>query len=209
MSAGGGASVLARMARRIAQLERRLENTVRHGVVREVDTERQRMRLAVGVDAGGAEQLSPWIPYGQHAGDYKHHAPPTEGMSFTMFAPGGDWRQAVAIPLTWSDANPSPSKKGDEHVETFGDLSITRRKDEMILAVGATKVHFRPGGTDALTVEVGSTRIHLTQDGISADAETFVHRGERVEHDGRNIGKQHRHSDVMVGTEKTGEPGSE
>jgi phage baseplate assembly protein V len=179
--------LVARLTRRLADLERRVENGVRHAVVRQVDAKKQRVRLALGKDVDGSEQLSPWVPYSQVAGALKHHSPPSVGQTLTLISPGGDFTQGVALPLTWSDQNKSPSDKPDEHVMTFGDLKIVHTKDKT-------------------TIARGDTAIEWTKDGITARAKLFTHEGDRVEHGGRNIGKDHLHSHVTAGPDKTDVP---
>jgi phage baseplate assembly protein gpV len=198
--------LIAELSRRVSELERRHENGIRHGTVRQVDAKKGLVRLAIGKDADGTEQLSPWVRYAQHAGDYKFHNPPSVGQTLTLLSPAGDFAQAVALQLTWSDKNPSPSDKPDEHVITFGDLKITRRQKEMILEVGATKIHFRPDNVDALHVSVGNSYLRLEKNLITALTQHFKHSGDVVEHDGFLIDKTHKHIEVMSGPDITGIP---
>ena len=104
------------LAARIAELERRFSGVMRHGTVEEVDAAKQRIRLSFGKDVDGKPFLSPWVPYAQIAGALKVHTPPSKGQQFTALSPNGDWQQAVALPMTWSDQNQSPSSNGDENV---------------------------------------------------------------------------------------------
>lgn len=125
---------IARLVTRVAELERRNSNAFRHGTVVEVDPKKQLVRLQIG----GTEQepfKSPWVPYGQIAGALKVHTPPSIGQTMTMINPGGDFRQGVALPMTWSDNNKSPSEKGDEHVVTFGDFRAELRGNELTIKV--------------------------------------------------------------------------
>lgn len=176
------AAILVRLQRRIADLERRVENGVRHGTVEEVDTsdtKAPRVRLRIG----GTEerpQLSPWLPYSQFAGAFKMHTPPVKGQTLTVLSPGGDFRQGFAIPLSFSEENPSPSDKPDQHVMAFGNVTIT------ITA-------------DGLSFVVGGSRIDVTEAGVVIDGETISTTGTRLEHNGRNVGATHRHP--VVGTE--------
>jgi len=116
---------LVELASRVAELERRFSGTLRHGTIEEVDAAKQIVRLNFGQDEDGKPFLSPWVPYAQIAGALKVHTPPSKGQQFTALSPTGDWQQAVALPLTWSKANPSPSQKADEHVLTFGSVKLT------------------------------------------------------------------------------------
>ena len=101
---------IVEVLQRLTNLERQVANQFRHGTVHEVDATKQKVRMNIG----GSDQeplLGPWIPYGQIAGGLKVHTPPTVGQQMTMLSPSGDYRQAVALPMTWSDHNASPSQK--------------------------------------------------------------------------------------------------
>lgn len=131
---------LVELASRVAELERRFSGTMRHGTVEEVDPAKQIIRLNFGESDDGKPFLSPWIPYAQTAGALKVHTPPSKGQQFTLLSPTGDWQQAVAIPLTWSDKNKSPSQKGDENVLTFGQVKGTIKEKLVETKVGGTTV---------------------------------------------------------------------
>lgn len=119
---------------RLAELERRVAGMVRHGTVEQVDPAKGRVRLRLG-ETNGKPFLGPWVPYAQVAGALKVHTPPSVGQQMTLLSPTGDPRQAVALPMTWSNQNASPSQKGDEHVLTFGSCRIELRGNEIIVKV--------------------------------------------------------------------------
>jgi phage baseplate assembly protein V len=164
---------IAELAVRIAELERRISGMMRHGTVAEIDTTRHRVRLNFGNDIDGKPFLSPWLPYAQIAGALKVHTPPSQGQQFTALSPSGDWQQAIAIPMTWSDQNISPSSDGDEHVLTFGDVHMTIREQIVEIQVGAVTMKVSPAGV-AIT-------------------------GGKVTHEDKNIGASHVHGGVIPG----------
>lgn len=129
---------LAELVGRVAELERRVSGGMRHGTVAEVDAAGGRMRLNMGPSTAGGDTLSPWVPYAQIGGALKVHSPPSVGQQMTLLAPGGDLRQAVALPLTFSDAEPDPSSAPDEHVLTFGSVTITIAGGSVTVAVGGS-----------------------------------------------------------------------
>ncbi|XOK12629.1 hypothetical protein ACI6PO_06285 [Agrobacterium tumefaciens] len=135
---------------RIAALEKRLSSMVRHGPVAEVNPAEGWVRLNLGEGDKGP-LLSPKIPYAQMAGALKFHAPPSEGQQMTYFAPSGDPRQAVAFPMTWSDANPSPSGSGEENVMTFGSVTIAIKGDSVKITAGGTWFEISAGGIKAVS----------------------------------------------------------
>lgn len=164
---------------RVVELERRYANTIRHGTVEQVDAGKQRVRLRLG---GSDDQpfIGPWVPYGQIAGALKVHTPPSVGQQMTMFSPAGDPRQAVAMPMTWSDQNASPSSAGDQHVLTFGSVRVDLAADSLKITIGGVAVT------------------------ISGDGVTF--EGGSITHDGHSIDKTHQHKDVEPGPALTGPP---
>jgi len=109
---------LVELASRVAELERRFSGIMRHGTVEEVDPGKQIVRMNFGKDVDGEPFLSPWVPYAQIAGALKVHTPPSKGQQFTMLSPTGDWQQAVALPMTWSDQNKQPPSTDDENIVT-------------------------------------------------------------------------------------------
>jgi phage baseplate assembly protein gpV len=167
------------LAARLVELEHRLANLARHGTVHSVDAAAGTVRLAIGESEDGP-LLSPPIPYGQIAGALKVHSPPSVGQQMTLVAPSGDPRQGVALPMTWSDANASPSDKGDEHVVKIGSVTMTLKGD-------------------GLTLSVGGVSIAISGSGVAIE-------GGNVTHDGKNIGSDHRHTEVMPGAAETGPP---
>jgi phage baseplate assembly protein V len=187
---------IVELAARIAELERRFAGTIRHGTVAEVDPASGRARLDLGESTEGGRFLSPWVPYSQIAGALKAHVPPSVGQQLTLVAPGGDWQQAVAVPLGFSEKNPSPSSAGDRNVITYGNVTLTLADDLVRAEIGS------------LAFEITSAKVRITVGGV-----TFMVSGGGVEitggavrHDGRNIGSTHIHGGVTPGEGKTDLP---
>jgi phage baseplate assembly protein V len=177
------------LAARIAELERRFSGVMRHGTVEEVDAGRQRVRLNFGKDVEGKPFLSPWVPYAQISGALKVHTPPSKGQQFTALSPNGDWQQAVALPMTWSDQNKSPSSKGDENVLTYGNVTVTLKDGLCEVVVGAATLKLTSA---AVTVKVGGVNVEVSDAGVAIT-------GGKVTHDGKNIGSTHIHGGVVPG----------
>lgn len=165
--------------RRLAELERRADGMVKQGPVAEVDPAAGTVRIRLG-GTDSEPFLSPPIPYAQIAGALKVHTPPSVGQQMTIVSGGGDFRQGLAVPMTWSDQNESPSQSGEENVVTFGDV----------------RLELKSGG---LKISVGGVTVEITGSGV-----TFT--GGRVEHDGKNIGSTHIHGGVEPGGANTKEP---
>lgn len=171
---------IAAILARVAELERKVAGSQRHGVVHEVDPAAGTVRLRLGEGTDGQPFLSPPIPYAQTMGALKAHIPPSVGQQMTMMAPGGDWRQAVALGMSASNANPSPSGAGDQNVITFGAATITLTGSGLTIAVGGVTLAISGGGV-AIT-------------------------GGTVTHNGKNIGSTHTHGGVVIGGSSTAPP---
>lgn len=184
------------LAARIAELERRFSGVMRHGTVEEVDAGKQRVRLNFGKDVEGEPFLSPWVPYAQIAGALKVHTPPSKGQQFTALSPNGDWQQAVALPMTWSDHNQSPSSKGDENVLTYGNITATIKDDLCEVVAGAATLRVTSA---AVTIRVGGVSLEVSGSGVAI-------AGGKVTHDGKNIGSSHIHGGVVSGGDLTDVP---
>jgi phage baseplate assembly protein gpV len=133
--------------------ERRISSMMRPGTVAEVDPAARTVRLRISPE-GEEAFLSPPIPYGQIAGPgtgLKVHHPPTVGQNMTLFAPTGDLRQSVAVPMTWSDQAPSPGATADP-VMTYGMVKVEVGLSNMKVTVGEAVIDI---ATTGITVEFG------------------------------------------------------
>lgn len=128
----------------LAALKKSLERSFVEGTVTDVDPKNARARIRVG-GTDDKPVLSPWIPYAQQAGALKGHVPVSKGQQMTMIAPGGNWKRAKLLPMTFSDENKSPSDKGDENVWTYGEAKIELRAGEIVVTV--PKIRLVCGGS--------------------------------------------------------------
>lgn len=152
------------VARRLAELERRVDNAQHFGTVDEVDPARQMVRLDLG---GGLR--SPWVPYGQSAGALKVHAPPSVGQQMALASPSGDLTQGFVTPLSFTTGQPSPSSAGDINTLTFGQIRIDLAREAITITAGGVMVTISAEG---LSVEGGVVR----HDGTNIGA-THTHGG--------------------------------
>ncbi len=180
---------------RVAALEKRLAGMVRHGPVEEVNAQEGWVRLNLGEGDEG-KFLSAKIPYAQIAGDLKVHSAPSKGQNMTIIAPGGDARQAVALPMTWSDQNAAPNDKADEHTLTFGDVRIDLKGDEFKLAIGGFSLTI---SASEAAFEVDGVKHVISGGGVKTD-------GGRLDHDGKNVGSTHTHHGILRGGQDTDPP---
>lgn len=128
---------------RIAELERRLSRMMLHGTVTDVDPQKHRIRVRVG-GSDEQPQKSAWIAYAQIAGALKLHSMPSVGQQMMVLMPDAVPEQSCAIPLIWSDQNPSPSNDKDEHVMVFGQVKVTVKTDLVEIRVGDAVITLKP-----------------------------------------------------------------
>jgi len=168
---------------RVAELERKLDSMFRHGPVHERKKIEGRwfVRLKVG-GTGDEPFLSPWIPYSSPNGGPQGlnvHRVPAEGEQLTMLSPAGDFRQAVATSLFWSDDHPPPSEDEDA-------VTITHPKFRLDLKDGTLKIEtsenvdiksnqiVKLNAGDTITLRVGESEIEINGEAISIKAEDVI-----------------------------------
>ena len=151
--------------RDLAEVRGRLANSSRPGSVHAVVAETQRVRLRLG-GTDAEPFLSPWAPYSQIAGALKVHTVPSVGQQMMLISPSGDPRQAVAMPFTWSDDQPSPSEAADEVVISFGDFHAVLTESDGLLKVTIGEMRFELG-PEGLVMVNGDTRLIFRADHVS------------------------------------------
>jgi phage baseplate assembly protein gpV len=128
------------------------DNSVIDGRVTDRDPKKHRIRIEIGLDDEGESVKSPWIPYSQIAGARKVHSVPSIGQQMRIVCPNGDPCQALAVPLTWWNDNPSPSEDGDEDIDLRGKTRRTQRDADIKTEVD--------GVTEQRTKQSHSLTIH-------------------------------------------------
>lgn len=164
------AKVLASALKRIAELERRIENVIRMGPIDWVDPKEGEARILTG-KKGGKDQKGPKVRYAQQVGKKggSIHMPPVKGATGLQLAPGGEMDQAFIIPFSRNDDNPSP-RDDDGNAYTFGDnVRIDVDDGSIVITVAGVKWTLTASGLEQL--------------------------GGDVKHDGKSIGKDHKHVD--------------
>lgn len=129
---------------RIADIERRMQNRKRTGLVVQVDPERGLARVKLSTDeATGREFLTGWIPWKETSmGSIRTHFPPSLGEQVDVVSENGDLTDATITQSLPSDAKPRPHNKGDEGVVTVGDTRIHFTGADV--TIRSPKIHFNP-----------------------------------------------------------------
>jgi phage baseplate assembly protein V len=130
-----------------------------------------------------------------HAGpgqnDFDWH-PLEVGERVAVLSPSGETQNGVVIPAgIYCDENPAPGDKAGLWIRKFqdgGQITYDRDSGEWLVE-----------GMAKITLKVGGCKLEITDDG-------FAFTGGTVKHDGKNIGKDHEHTEVAPGDGVSGPP---
>lgn len=105
----------------LAELNRRLDNLIRYGVIEETDFTsdpvQPRVRVRLGEDI-----LTTWLPIAApRANTDAEHDPVQEGEHVILLAPSGELAQAVVIGKLFSEDYPSPDTSPTNHRRVYRD----------------------------------------------------------------------------------------
>lgn len=136
----------------LADLERRVANVVRLGVVAEVDAEAARCRVRYDADEAGAPVVSgplPWVT--ARAGADRAWWAPEAGEQVVMLAPSGELVQAVVLPSLYREAHPAPADAPTVRRTVYDDGAVIEydraaHRLRAALPAGGTAELVSPGG---------------------------------------------------------------
>lgn len=169
------------LIRRIEQLERTSQRlaTRLNSMVREgVVEEVDATKGVARVDAHGIKtKMIPWM---QQAGAINEWTPLSVGQRVTIISPGGDIGRAFILPGGYTEQTPQPHDESAQKRVVIGDCALTQSAGGLVLHVGGTTFTFSGDG--------------------------FHQSGGKMQHDDKDVGKTHRHTDVLTGSEKSGPP---
>lgn len=101
---------------RITELERRLANVIRSGVVVDVNYQTAKCRVAFG------NILTEELPFfTSSAGDTKTWSPPSVGETVVVFSPSGELSIGFVLCGIYTNANPPNSNSANKTKTTFSD----------------------------------------------------------------------------------------
>ena len=128
-------NVILRLAWRITELERRLNNMMRPAKVKAVYPDEHRVRLTDGNIDG------PKIPWVESSGGIGTWAPPTVDQQMIMFSPYGDLSRAFALGGGFGENTTQPSGRGDQHVlSRLSGGTLSSRSGELTWKGGAMRI---------------------------------------------------------------------
>lgn len=169
------------LVRRIAQLEAAVNQIDRrqNNLLREaVVTEVFAGEGTARVDAQGI--VSKKVPWLERSGAIREWVPPTIGERVLLISPTGEPGRGLILPGGYTDQFPAPHNQGGEKRVAIGDVTVTQTGS-------------------ALVIKAGGVTVEISGDGLKVT-------GGIVEHDGKNIGKDHKHLGVEPGAGITDVP---
>ena len=190
-------ALIGRLVDRIAALETRFAQKAMVGPVAERDHKKGvRLRL------GGTDDkpfLSPWIQPSDMNGTFKSRYLPAKGEQMFVLSPMGDLSQGMAVPYTHSKQNPNPA--ADENETVFfqspdNKVRMSFKDGKLVVKNDKTTTTW---DKDGVTHEHDGKKLTINKDGSKFE-------GGKVQHDAKNIGKDHKHTGVQSGSGNTGDP---
>jgi phage baseplate assembly protein V len=174
--------------------ERRHADAIKFGTVHEADYARARLRVLIGdEDDEDGHVITGWLPMpGLRAqNDFEWH-PLEVGERVAVISESGELQNGVVIPAgIYCEDNPANGDKAGLWRKSFQDGGVVEydRDSGEFLVDAVTKI----------TLKVGGCTLVITEDG-------FAFSGGTITHDGVNIGKDHKHTQVRSGEEISGPP---
>jgi phage baseplate assembly protein V len=187
---------LAALEEELEDLRRRAEGHNRIGTIVSVDAAAGLCQVSHG------ELTSPPVKYfSVAAGEVNETRHPSIGEQCLLINYGGGDGSAQAMALTGlpSSAFPPVSTRAELHRRTYPDGTAQSYDHAASLLAWDNGPAFVRGGRDELVIGLGGAGVRITSAGVR-----FF--GPRVDHNGINIGQDHRHKEVQPGPGTTGVP---
>ncbi|MFP3016326.1 MAG: phage baseplate assembly protein V [Wolbachia sp.] len=137
----------------ISELQRKLANIVRIGIVKEIDYEKAKVRVKIG------EFLTDWLPWiTSKAGKDRDWSPPDIDEQVMVFSPLGELSLGVVLGGIYQEKYPAPENKKEINSIKFQDgTKFTYDKE---------KHHLEIEVVDKITLKAGGSSIEMTKSGI-------------------------------------------
>ncbi|MGL9779718.1 MAG: phage baseplate assembly protein V [Wolbachia sp.] len=142
----------------IAELNRKLANIIRIGLIKEVDYEKARVRVKVG------EFITDWLPWiTTRAGEDRSWFAPNINEQVVIFSPLGELSLGVVLRGIYQEKYPAPENKKEINSIKFQDgTKFTYDKE---------KHHLEIEVVDKITLKAGKSSIEMTKSEIKLKAE--------------------------------------
>ena len=141
----------------ISELQRKLANIVRIGLVKEIDYEKAKVRVQIG------EFLTDWLPWiTNRAGEDKTWLPLSIGEQVIVLSPLGELSLGIVLAGIYQQNYPAQESKKEISSLTFAD----RTK----LLYDKENHHLEISVADKITLKVGESKIEMTKNEIKLKA---------------------------------------
>jgi phage baseplate assembly protein V len=128
--------MLAEQGFLLSEMNRRLLQIVRIGVIQEIDYSKAKARVKVGDNVTG---WRPWVSLA------KGWIPPAVGDQVVVLSPNGDFEQSVILPALSSNKKPPPSDKSNEIMFKFSENSYVcfdSKLEKLTVKIGPQTLEF-------------------------------------------------------------------
>ncbi|MFP3030520.1 MAG: phage baseplate assembly protein V [Wolbachia sp.] len=142
----------------ISELNRKLANIIRIGLVKEVDYEKAKVRVKIG------EFLTDWLPWiTSKAGKDRNWSPPDIDEQVMVFSPLGELSLGVVLAGIYQEKYLAPeNKKG---------INSIKFQDGTRLLYDKGKHHLEIEVVDKITLKAGESSIEMTKSEIKLKAD--------------------------------------
>ena len=141
----------------IAELQRKLANIVRIGIIKEIDYVKAKVRVKIGELLTG---FLPWIA--MRAGEDRTWTPPSIDEQVIVFSPLGELSLGVVLAGIYQQKYHAPESKKEVSSLVF--------KDGTKLLYDKENKHLEVSVTDKITLKVGKSEIEMTNNSIKLKA---------------------------------------
>ncbi|WP_264707174.1 phage baseplate assembly protein V [Wolbachia endosymbiont (group A) of Acrocera orbiculus] len=142
----------------ISELQRKMANIVRIGVVKEIDYEKAKVRVKIG------ELLTDFLPWiTSRAGEERSWLPPSINEQVVILSPLGELSLGVVLAGIYQEKYPAPENKKE--------INSIKFQDGTRLLYDKGKHHLEIEVVDKITLKAGKSSIEMTKSGIKLKAE--------------------------------------
>ncbi|OAM02914.1 phage baseplate assembly protein V [Wolbachia endosymbiont of Dactylopius coccus] len=142
----------------IAELQRKVANIIRIGVVKEVDYEKAKVRVKIG------EFLTDYLPWiTSKAGKDRDWSPPDIDEQVLVLSPLGELSLGIVLPGIYQEKYPA--------LENKKEINSVKFQDGTKFTYDKEKHHLEIEVVDKITLKAGGSRIEMTKSGIKLKAD--------------------------------------
>ncbi|WOE63971.1 phage baseplate assembly protein V [Wolbachia endosymbiont of Zaprionus tsacasi] len=142
----------------ISELQRKLANIIRIGLVKEVDYEKARVKVQIG------EFLTDWLPWiTSKAGKDRNWSPPDIDEQVIILSALGELSLGVVLAGIYQEKYPAPENKKE--------INSVKIQDGTRLLYDKEKHHLEIEVVDKITLKAGESSIEMTRSEIKLKAD--------------------------------------